>query len=226
MILTRGLMATTYTTSNNSATWILTNAAGCDSTVTLDLTITNSNSGTDTQSACDTYTWIDGNTYTVSNNSATVMLSNTNGCDSLVTLDLTINNSYSTTDVQGACDSYTWIDGNTYTTSNNTASFMLSSMTGCDSLVTLDLTIDNSLTGTDAQSACDSYTWIDGVTYTSSNSSATILLTASGGCDSLVTLDLTIGNSNTGIDTQTACDTYTWIDGNTYTTVTIVLHGY
>ena len=208
----------TYTTSNNSATWILTNASGCDSTVTLDLTITNSNSGTDTQTACDAYTWIDGNTYTTSNNSATVMLSNTNGCDSLVTLDLTINNSYSTTDVQGACDSYTWIDGNTYTTSNNTASFMLSSMTGCDSLVTLDLTIDNSLTGTDAQNACDSYTWIDGVTYTSSNSSATILLTASGGCDSLVTLDLTIGNSNTGIDTQTSCDTYTWIDGNTYTT--------
>ena len=65
------------------------------------------------------------------------MLSNTNGCDSLVTLDLTINNSYSTTDAQGACDSYTWIDGNTYTTSNNTASFMLTSMTGCDSLVTL-----------------------------------------------------------------------------------------
>ena len=110
-------MATTYTVSNNSATWILTNAAGCDSTVTLDLTITNSNSGTDTQTSCDTYTWIDGNTYTVSNNSATVLLSNTNGCDSLVTLDLTINNSYSTTDVQGACDSYTWIDGNTYTTS-------------------------------------------------------------------------------------------------------------
>ena len=207
----------TYTVSNNSATWILTNAAGCDSTVTLDLTITNSNTGTDTQSACDTYTWIDGNTYTATNNSATVMLSTIDGCDSLVTLDLTINNSYSTTDVQGACDSYTWIDGNTYTTSNNTASFMLSSMTGCDSLVTLDLTIDNSLVGTDAQSACDSYTWIDGVTYTSSNNTATILLTASGGCDSLVTLDLTIGNSNTGIDTQNACDTYTWIDGNTYT---------
>ena len=34
-------------------------------------------------------------------------------------------------------------------------------------------------------------------------------LTASGGCDSLVTLDLTIGNSNTGTDTQTSCDTYT-----------------
>ena len=83
----------TYTTSNNSATWTLTNASGCDSTVTLDLTITNSNTGTDVQTACDSYTWIDGNTYTTSNNSATVMLSTSDGCDSLVTLDLSINNS-------------------------------------------------------------------------------------------------------------------------------------
>ena len=208
----------TYTTSNNSATWILTNASGCDSTVTLDLTITNSNTGTDVQTACDSYTWIDGNTYTTSNNSATVMLSTTDGCDSLVTLDLGINNSYSTTDIQGACDSYTWIDGNTYTSSNNSATMMLTSIAGCDSLVTLDLTIDNSLTGTDVQTACDSYTWIDGVTYTSSNNTATIILSASGGCDSTVTLDLTITNSNTGTDVQTACDTYIWIDGNTYTT--------
>ena len=208
----------TYTTSNNSATWTLTNASGCDSTVTLDLTITNSNTGTDVQTACDSYTWIDGNTYTTSNNSATVILSTSDGCDSLVTLDLSINNSYNTTDIQGACDSYTWIDGNTYTSSNNTATMMLTSVAGCDSLVTLDLTIDNSLTGTDVQTSCDSYTWIDGITYTSSNNTATVLLTASGGCDSLVTLDLTIGTSNTGTDVQTACDSYTWIDGNTYTT--------
>ena len=69
-----GLMGTTYTSSNNSATVVLSNAAGCDSTVTLDLTITNSNTGTDVITSCDSYTWIDGNTYTSSNNSATVVL--------------------------------------------------------------------------------------------------------------------------------------------------------
>ena len=201
-----------------SQTATLSSAAGCDSLATLNLIVNTSISNTDIQTACDSYTWIDGNTYTTSNNSATVMLSTSDGCDSLVTLDLSINNSYNTTDIQGACDSYTWIDGNTYTTSNNTATMMLTSIAGCDSLVTLDLTIDNSLTGTDVQTACDSYTWIDGITYTSSNNTATVLLTASGGCDSLVTLDLTIGTSNTGIDVQTACDSYTWIDGNTYTT--------
>ena len=64
-------MEITYTSSNNTATVTLVNDAGCDSVVTLDLTILNSNR-VDVQSHCDSYTWIDGNTYTSSNNTATV----------------------------------------------------------------------------------------------------------------------------------------------------------
>ena len=208
---------TTYTSSNNSATWILTNAWGCDSTVTLDLTLTNSNSGIDVQEACDSYTWIDGTTYTSSNNSANWILTNAWGCDSTVTLDLTLTNSNSGIDVQEACDSYTWIDGTTYTSSNNSATWILTNAWGCDSTVTLDLTLTNSNSGIDVQEACDSYTWIDGTTYTSSNNSANWILTNAWGCDSTVTLDLTLTNSNSGIDVQEACDSYTWIDGTTYT---------
>jgi hypothetical protein len=207
----------TYTSSNNTATHTLTNANGCDSVVTLDLTINYSNAGTDVITACDTYTWIDGNTYTSSNNSATHTLTNVNGCDSVVTLDLTINYSNAGTDVITACDTYTWIDGNTYTSSNNSATHTLTNVNGCDSVVTLDLTINYSNAGTDVITACDTYTWIDGNTYTSSNNSATHTLTNVNGCDSVVTLDLTINYSNAGTDVITACDTYTWIDGNTYT---------
>ncbi len=207
----------TYTESNNTATYTLTNAAGCDSVVTLDLTINESTTGTDVQTACDSYVWIDGNTYTESNNTATYTLTNAAGCDSVVTLDLTINESTIGTDVQTACDSYVWIDGNTYTESNNTATYTLTNAAGCDSVVTLDLTISESTTGTDVQTACGSYVWIDGNTYTESNNTATYTLTTAAGCDSVVTLDLTISESTTGTDVQTACDSYVWIDGNTYT---------
>ena len=215
----------TYTASNNTATFTFPNGSvnGCDSIVTLDLTINNSVSGTDIQVACGSYTWIDGNTYTASNNSATFTILNgsINGCDSTVTLDLTINNSVSGTDTQVACGSYTWIDGNTYTTSNNSATFNIvgGAVNGCDSLVTLDLTINNSVSGTDTQVACGSYTWIDGNTYTASNNTATFTFPngSVNGCDSIVTLDLTINNSVSGIDTQVACGSFTWIDGNTYT---------
>lgn len=210
----------TYTSSTNSPTWIVSNAAGCDSLVTLNLTITNSNSTTDTQIACDTYTWIDGITYTNSTNSPTWTLMNAEGCDSLVTLNLTITNSTSGADVQTACESYTWIDGVTYTSSTTSPTWMLTNAAGCDSLVTLNLTIGNANVGTDVQAACDSYTWIDGITYTSSTSSPTWILTNASGCDSLVTLNLTIGQSSATTDVQSACDSYTWIDGITYTAST------
>jgi hypothetical protein len=136
--------------------------------VTLDLTILNSTTGTDTQTACNSFTWIDGNTYTASNNAATYNLVGgaANGCDSLVTLDLTILNSTTGTDTQTACNSFTWIDGNTYTVSNNAATYTLvgGAANGCDSLVTLDLTI-NSVT--------DISTSTSGVTVTANNSGAT-----------------------------------------------------
>ena len=119
----------------------MTNAAGCDSVVTLNLTINNSSTGTDFQTACDSFTWIDGVTYTNSNNTATHTLTNAAGCDSIVTLDLTINTSTTATDIQTACDSYTWIDGVTYMSSNNTATQTLTNSVGCDSIVTLNLTL-------------------------------------------------------------------------------------
>jgi hypothetical protein len=108
----------TYNASTNTPTWTLTNAAGCDSVVTLDLTINYSNSGTDTQLACDTYTWMDGNTYTATTNTPTWTLTNAAGCDSVVTLNLTINSvSDITTTVNGITISannsnatYVWLD--------------------------------------------------------------------------------------------------------------------
>jgi uncharacterized delta-60 repeat protein len=109
-------------------------------------------------------------------------------------LECTGNNSNGTA-VITACDAYTWIDGVTYTSSNNTATHTLTNAVGCDSIVTLNLTINNSNTGTDVISVCDAYTWIDGVTYTSSNNTATYTLTNAAGCDSIVVLDLTVINA-------------------------------
>jgi len=211
---------TTYTSNNNTATYVETNAAGCDSTITLDLTINYSTPGTtyDTVTACGSYTWINGYVYTANNNWDYFTLTNAAGCDSVVTLNLTIGSANTGTDTQTACGSYTWIDGNAYTTNNTTATHTLTNAVGCDSVVTLNLTINNSSSSTDTQTACGSYTWIDGNAYTTNNTTATHTLTNAVGCDSVVTLNLTINNSSSSTDTQTACGSYTWIDGNAYTT--------
>jgi hypothetical protein len=76
--------------------------------------------GTDTRTECNSYTWINGQTYTASNNTATFNIVNgaANGCDSLVTLDLTINNvsdlttttSGTTISANNTGASYQWLD--------------------------------------------------------------------------------------------------------------------
>lgn len=211
------LNGTTYTASTDSAAVTLTNAAGCDSVVTLHLTVNHATVGTDVQTACDSYTWIDGVTYTADNSTATYTLTDANGCDSVVTLSLTVKSSNAGIETVEACDSYLWADGNTYTADNNTATRTLTNVDGCDSVVTLHLTIKHSTTGIDIQTACDSYTWADGNTYTADNSTATRTLTAANGCDSVVTLALTVNHSSSSAATVAACESYTWIDGNTYT---------
>lgn len=174
---------------------------------------------TDVQTSCGPFVWMDGNTYSSSNNTATYTVAGS-GCDTLYTLDLTVASPTTGIDVQSACGSYTWIDGNTYTSSNTTATHILPNAAGCDSTVTLNLTIHQEEFGTDDQVSCGPYTWINGLTYTTSGSATyTIVGGSVYGCDSTVTLNLTIPtldntvtNNSPTLTANAAFAAYQWID--------------
>ena len=80
---------------------------------------------------------------------------------------------------------------------------------GCDSVHTLNLTINSSSTGTSSATACDSYIW-DGVSIHNKWNIYQYLYQCTTGCDSVHTLNLTINSSNTGTSSATACDSYIW----------------
>lgn len=117
------------------------------------------------------------------------------------------------------CDTYTAPSGAVYTTSGNYSDTIANS-TGCDSIISINLTVNNSMTANDTQTSCDSYTWVDGVTYTASNNTATYIFTTAEGCDSLVTLNLTINTTPDNSVTQTGSSlsanqtgaNYQWLD--------------
>jgi hypothetical protein len=68
-----------------------TNAAGCDSVHTLNLTIQYSNTGSTTASACDSYTWTENAGVALQHTGPyDATYTNAVGCDSLHTLNLTI----------------------------------------------------------------------------------------------------------------------------------------
>ena len=201
-----------FTDNVDNATHTFTNAYGCDSVVTLHLTIHHSNSGDTTAMACDSYTWYEHKEIAENTETLTHVFTNTSGCDSVVTLHLTVNHSNTIDTSASECDHFTW-HGITYTETPPVAPCIVYTNTdNCDSIVTLNLTIRASTTGTDIQSHCDTYTWIDGNVYTADNNTSTYILAGANasGCDSTAILNLTINHSNTGDTTAIACDSFSW----------------
>jgi hypothetical protein len=202
----------TYT-STGTYTQNYTTVNGCDSIITLNLLV-NVNDITVDVVACNSYT-LNGQTYS-SSGTYTEILTNSTGCDSTVTVNLTIGNGPiydSITEV--VCYEYTAPSGVIYTSSGVYDDTILNSF-GCDSIIIIDLTVIGTIYYTDVITACNSYTWIDGVTYTSDNDTSTVMLTSSNGCDSIIELDLTIDTTSFSYLTIVAIDSYT-INGILYT---------
>ncbi len=97
---------------------------------------------------------------------------------------------------ESTCGSYTSPSGNHTWNSNGTYYDTIPNVFGCDSTITINLTVNSSSLGVDVHTSCADFTWIDGITYSSSNNLAThtIVGGASSGCDSIITLDLTINS--------------------------------
>ncbi len=235
---------TTYSTINSTAcnnyispsgfyTWvssgtytdIIPNSVGCDSIITVVLTV-DSTSATINPISCGSYTSPSGNYIWSCSGTYMDTIPNSVGCDSIFTVNLIIANTSSSTINPITCYSYTSPSGNYIWTNTGTYMDTIPNAMGCDSVITINLTIDTtSSASTIAPAVCDSYTspsgnytWISSGTYTDTIPNAI-------GCDSVITINLTInGVSSTSTINPTVCDSYTspsgnytWIISGTYT---------
>ena len=174
---------------------------GCDSIVgRLSLTTSDSAHVLEIVLACDSITWRD-QVYFVSGTYKD-RISVPDGCDSIYTLEATINPSVQDTQEVFACDYYvsntdTIYDSGIYT-------FLGQTSEGCDSSHTIDLQINHSSSSEISHRACKSYLW-KGNEYTSSGMVTFDTLNADG-CDSSITLNLTIEDSIFVNETINICD--------------------
>jgi uncharacterized protein (TIGR02145 family) len=176
--------------------------------------VTASTTSTQIVSACSSYTW-NGITYTESGNYQKTF-TNAAGCDSIATLNLTINTSTASSTDFTACNTYNW-NGTDYTTSG-VYTFTTQNANGCDSVATLNLTIKLASSSYINISVCSDqlpYLW-NGINCNSENT-YNVTLSNYLGCDSIATLILSvISPVNTAVHIA-ECNNYNW-NGQTYTT--------
>ncbi|ASS50567.1 MAG: hypothetical protein A3D31_13465 [Candidatus Fluviicola riflensis] len=122
----------------------LTNAVGCDSTITTNLTVMPALASTQTLTICAGESVTVGDSvYSTSGTHITTLSSVVSGCDSTVTTNLTALPALSSSQTLSICagESVT-VGDSTYSTSG-TFMTTLASVDGCDSTVTLNLTVAN-----------------------------------------------------------------------------------
>ncbi len=165
-------------------------ATGCESPfVTVTAVINPTYQTSFSQSVCGNYSW-NGEIFDHSGN-YTRTFQTIAGCDSVVTLHLTVNTSKATEFDTTVCGAFIW-QNQTYTTSQDIVK-MFTSSDNCDSVVTCHLTVLSSSSSSQSLSLCSDqlpYNY-QGITITGAGTKV-VMLTNAVGCDSIVTLYVTV----------------------------------
>ena len=167
---------------------------GRDSLTVFTLTLLDTSARTDVVLACGNYTWIDSVNYTASTQSPAVTFANALGCDSVVHLDLRLTFTQTIDDHHSPCDSLVWLDGRVFR--NDTVGIIdtLHTLSGCDSIMRLHLTLRHSSHIDLADTSCphNAYSWHSfGIPADTSGRFLLFdTLVNAEGCDSTLRLDL------------------------------------
>jgi len=161
---------------------------GCDSILNLHLIVTDQIIYEFSHHECgESYVW-DGQSYSASGNYERYYTS-AGGCDSIVTMHLTMGMPQYTSFDTITCGVFYW-NGQAYSTTG-TYQQQFTTYDGCDSIVDCHLLLSGNVEGTTTTvSECDSYYWL-GTEYTTSGIYEKTLSTVLG-CDSIVHLNLSV----------------------------------
>lgn len=168
-------------------------ANGCDSIQILELTVNETVSTTLNQSICEGSSYLG---YTTSGTYIDTVI-NSNGCDSIITLNLTVNPTLTAATTMVKCDNempFIWNGQSISTAGTGIATFTTASLiTGCDSITTLNVIINPTVTSELYDTVCSNQTPYDfnGQSLSSGGTYYDTLQTVLG-CDSAITLFLTI----------------------------------
>ena len=129
-----------------------------------------------------------------------------NGCDSVIVLTLSVNHVYHDTINVAICEGSVYTENGFNVNEAGTYTQTLQTINGCDSIITLNLTVNSALTSIIDAEICEGTTYSENGFEQSEAGTYTQTLQTSNGCDSIVTLNLSIKPNSMTTFTATVCE--------------------
>ena len=129
-----------------------------------------------------------------------------NGCDSIIVLTLSVNHVYHDTINVAICEGSVYTENGFNESEAGTYTQNLQTVNDCDSIVTLNLTVNSALTSIIDAEICEGTTYSENGFEQSEAGTYTQTLQTSNGCDSIVTLNLSMKPNSTTTFTATVCE--------------------
>jgi len=189
----------TNLTETGFYTETLSTIGGCDSTVSVNLTVLPGLPPTLNEVICEGESYNFGSNIYTESGVYTSTFSNPNGCETLVTLTLSVQESQSVSIDQTICEGEQYPFGSQLLSQGGTYVGNFNTLSGCDSTVTLNLIVNPTQEYTLFETICKSDTYTIGdETYSTTGTFTKTISSALTGCDSVVTLNLTVVDINGG----------------------------
>ena len=133
-------------------------------------------------------------------------LQTVNGCDSVIVLTLSVNPVYHDTINAEICEGSVYPENGFNVNEAGTYTQTLQTINGCDSIITLNLTVNSALTSIIDAEICEGTTYSENGFEHSEAGTYTQTLQTSNGCDSIVTLNLSMKPNSMTTFTATVCE--------------------
>jgi hypothetical protein len=170
----------------------ISNTAGCDSLMEISLVIDTATFGSKKAVGCDSYYSISGNQVWTKSGVYKDSTTNKKGCDSIITVDLIINHSTQGLLTVTACDNYSSQDGKHVWDTTGVYFDRIRNSVGCDSTIETHLTINRTSRHQIKEQSCVPINAPSGSALWDTTGIYIDTLTNATGCDSILTVDLTI----------------------------------
>lgn len=153
-----------------------------------------------------------GNVYNTSGTYSDTSMSSS-GCDSITTLFLTVNDTFLTSLNVTLCQGDSFLIGSTYYHSPGNHSVLMQAVTGCDSLVNYQITVNDTFVTVRNPIICRGQTYFAGGALQSNSGTYYDFLFTVKGCDSTIITNLTVVDTIFGYVNASICEGESYFAG-------------